>query len=188
MQLELPDSPNVVTRREKTKTRGRLFSLNKRESYATMIVEESMERISEEDDMRAMAAARVRRSSLDGGSSGDERRKSLSPPPSSSSEDGAAGLVTVNEEEREVGGRRGEEGTDAGQQRNVSWLVAGALAKAYYQPSKPLTQQAGRSYWSLSHSSFNLVLCLVGVKQEVGRGSDHKSSNGCQEEVGSQKW
>jgi hypothetical protein len=99
MQLEIPDSPNVVLRRDKAKVRGRAFSLTRRESYATRLVEESMEKIDEEDTIRAVAAARVRKNST--GSAGD-RRKSLSP--SSCSDDG---LVTVKEEEEE--GREGNE-------------------------------------------------------------------------------
>lgn len=121
MQLELPDSPGMVVRRnqDKAKARGRVLSLSRRESYATRLVEESMERISEEDDMRAMAAARVRRNSADSsGSNGAGRRTPLSP--SSCSDDGSVGLKAVKEEEEnreeEEGGR---EEMDVGQ-ANVS--------------------------------------------------------------------
>ena len=75
MQLELTNTPGVVTRRDNLKSRGRTFSQTWRESYSTRLVEESMERIVEEEDKRAIAAAKVRRSTSD---------KEPMPPPVSS--------------------------------------------------------------------------------------------------------
>ena len=54
MQLELPDSPGVTKKRP---PRERSLTLMKRNSYATLIVEESLEQI--EQDKKAMAAALV---------------------------------------------------------------------------------------------------------------------------------
>ena len=116
MQLEIPDSPSEVVKRNQSKpkkVRGRLFSLNKRESYVTMLVEESMERISEEDDRRAMAAATVRRNSLESQSVGEEKAgRTLSPVTST------GGLATLQEEEGQKDQeRRQEEGQqEEGQQ------------------------------------------------------------------------
>ena len=99
MQLEIPDSPSEVVKR-KTKVRGRVFSLAKRESYATRLIEESMERISEEDNIRAVAAAKVRRNTMEsGGSVGGRARRSLSP--SSSEDSSVGGLQTVIEADGE---------------------------------------------------------------------------------------
>ena len=52
MQLELPDSPGVIKKRP---PRERALTLMKRNSYATLIVEESLEQI--EQDKKSMAAA-----------------------------------------------------------------------------------------------------------------------------------
>lgn len=110
MQLEIPDSPGVVIRRSqsKTKVRGRVFSLTRRESYATRLVEESMEKISEEDDRRAIAAAKVRRNSLDNGTV-EETKGTVSPVAS------PEGLETLQEE-----GQEEEEETDTTAVSNVS--------------------------------------------------------------------
>ena len=58
MHLELPHSPTVVKRA--AKFRDRSFSLMRRESYATRIVEESLLRV--EEDKMAMAAAKMKKS------------------------------------------------------------------------------------------------------------------------------
>ena len=78
MQLELPDSPATVIQRNKVKSkfRGRALSLQRNDSYATMLIEESMERIKEENDRRAVAAAMARQSSMDKETS---RSRSISP-------------------------------------------------------------------------------------------------------------
>ena len=60
MQLEIPDSPGVLKRRPPTNpTRERSLTAVKRSSYASQLVEESLERV--EQDERAMAAARSKR-------------------------------------------------------------------------------------------------------------------------------
>ncbi len=98
MQIEIPDSPSTVVKRNKSKPkiRGRVHSLSKRESYATLLVEESIEKISEEDSKRAEAAARVRKSSLEG-----DRIKRRSLSPLSPTDVTSAGLQTLKEEEVE---------------------------------------------------------------------------------------
>ena len=57
MQLELPDSPGVISKRHAPRQRS--LTLMKRSSYATRIVEESLEQI--EEDQRTMAAAAMAR-------------------------------------------------------------------------------------------------------------------------------
>ena len=59
MQLEIPDSPGVLKRRPPNPTRERSLTAVKRSSYASQLVEESLERV--EQDERAMAAARSKR-------------------------------------------------------------------------------------------------------------------------------
>ncbi len=68
VQIEIPDSPSTVVKcnKSKPKMRGRVHSLSKRESYATLLVEESIEKISEKYSKRAEAAARARKNSLEG--------------------------------------------------------------------------------------------------------------------------
>ena len=68
MQLELPGSPGVVLRQEKENkaAKARAWMLSRhRESYATQLVEESLKRISEEEHLVAVAAAKVRRGSVE---------------------------------------------------------------------------------------------------------------------------
>ena len=59
MQLEIPDSPGVLKRHPSNPVRERSLTAVKRSSYASQIVEESLERV--EQDERAMAAARSKR-------------------------------------------------------------------------------------------------------------------------------
>lgn len=90
MQLEIPSHTVVVRQRPTGKPRGRVFSLNRRESYASRLVEESMEKISEEEDRMEMAAARVRMNA-EGGVS----------PSGTCGTDGEEGLPTLQENEEE---------------------------------------------------------------------------------------
>ena len=59
MQLEIPDSPGILKRRPPNPLRERSLTAVKRSSYASQVVEESLERV--EQDERAMAAARSKR-------------------------------------------------------------------------------------------------------------------------------
>ena len=99
MQLEIPASHGtvVVRQRPQGKPRGRVFSLNRRESYASRLVEESMEKISEEEDRMEMAAARVRMNSA-----GAERGVSPSSTDGTDDTDGGGGLPTLQENEEET--------------------------------------------------------------------------------------
>ena len=72
MQLEIPDSPGILKRRPPNPLRERSLTAVKRSSYASQVVEESLERV--EQDERAMAAARLKRI----GSSTSESSTSIS--------------------------------------------------------------------------------------------------------------
>ena len=79
-QLDITDSPATVIRRVQAnkKARAKPVPLSRRDSYATILVEERMEKISQEEDKRAVEAAHVRRNTADASIS----RRSQSPPAS----------------------------------------------------------------------------------------------------------
>jgi len=72
------DSPRTVIKRMKAnnKERAKQRLMNsKRQSYATLLVEESLEKVGKEEDHRAVEAAQVRRNTADVGI----LRRSISP-------------------------------------------------------------------------------------------------------------
>ncbi len=76
-QLDITDSPGTVIRRVQASQKSRSGKrLAKRDSYATLLVEESIEKIVQEDDHRAVQAAHVRRNTADTSA----LRRSRSPP------------------------------------------------------------------------------------------------------------
>jgi hypothetical protein len=106
MQLEIPDSPGVLKRRPPNPVRERSFTSIKRSSYASQIVEESLERV--EQDERAMAAARSKRigsessASISAGGQGADSKVGSGGAAGGGGEEGGQGEAAVCEDYLDV--------------------------------------------------------------------------------------